>query len=235
MYIFLAAGLLFFILGLVISLPDFHSNAVRRRIAEEGKSGEGFNLELHDGGLTVNDVSYFYLTFDYYDGDELKSGKTSTAYTAVEASNIVARGSLDIRYDDRGAVQADFDRGAANRRTGIFFAVFCGLGLIFIVVGGMSVIRGHKRSASVYSHGTEATGLIVGLGNCVSVNGSKLYSVKVSYTNMRGEYTEGETDTIYPPEEAHSFAEGSEVRIKYYGKSVAILPTETTQADGESI
>ena len=224
--IFFVIAAIFLGVSLAISLPMILDNEKFQGILEEGTDTVGYNLQMHDAHLTVNEVNYFYLTFNYYDGSAERQGKTSKSFTQSQAADAVMKGSIDVRFNEDGAVEATFDKVAANKPPKLLLLVFGGISLVLIGVGVAGVIKSPRNDNVIEQRGIETDGIIEKVSGGLSVGTTQYYTVKVSFLNERGEYIIGATGYRYTAEQANAFSVGDKVKIKYYGKSVKILTSE---------
>ncbi|MBP5307526.1 MAG: hypothetical protein J6Z34_00125 [Clostridia bacterium] len=222
-FLILVTGLFFAAIGLIINLPPIIANEKMQRILETGIDGTGYNVEMHDGGLEINDVPYFYLTFDYVDAEGVeRSGKTSTTYTQAEASQAVMRRKIDIIYNDKGAVEKSFDKVAANKPHKITLLIFTGVGALAAVFGVYGFFRKGVRTPSVAANGVNGYGTVAASETDVDKNGAPRFRLKISFLNQRGESVTGETEWTGDYAEVSGLNPGDGVKIKYYGKKVRI-------------
>lgn len=217
-------GILFIVMGAVISLPSINENYKLDKIAKNGTAAVAYNLQKRESGLTVNDVEYYYLVFDYDAGLRTKSGKTSSSFTEEEADEIVRAGSLNIRYTYEGTVEENFDVKKANKPFAVIIIICGGVGCAIIVIGLVKIILSAKSGINVARHGVETRAYDVSYKLSETVNDVKYYRLYASYTNQRGEYTEGKTQKLYTIEQAEELVKNKNPLIKYYGEVFEIVP-----------
>ena len=221
----MVVGFLFLALGVGICVPKLIANARYQNILETGREGVGYNVRMHDSGMSINEEPRFYLTFDYYDDVSAtqKSGKTSDAYTEIEAYNLVYAGKLPIIYSENGAIQANFDKKAADRPVYTLLLAFGGMGGFVFVFFGIKFFNIKSKDVSIKLRGVETTGAVIGYtGGKLVVNGVKMYSLSVAFDNQRGEFVEGKTSENYDLPTAENY-KNKKVKIMYYGENVEIL------------
>ena len=240
-WLFFVAGLIFVTLGLVFSIPKINENAKMQKILETGKEGIGYKLEYHDSGMSSNNVRYYYLSFYYYDEDLAKEcvGKTSNTYTLTEAANAVYKGSLEILYNENGAVQKNFDKVAANKPYKSMLLIFVVIGFAVACVGGVNLFNSTKKKILIDVSGNDGEGSVMGSKSVLKVNDIPYYYIEVGFKNQRKEFIEGKTDSVYTIYDLEKYKVGSKVKIKYYGSNVKILsvikdalpPSDASSAD----
>ncbi len=215
-------GIIFAVVGISFT-GEFAKANEMQQIHDTGADGLGYNVQMFSGGVRIENESYFYLTFNYIDGNGVeKSGKTATTYTQSQAANLVMQNKIEIVFNENGAVDKAFDKDQATKMNKIMVAVFCGIAVVFVFAGGMLFMRA-PRNASVMQHGVETQAIVEDVVGGVSINGVEYYKVKLSYTNERGEHQIGSTAHDYTFDKINNYPIGKSVRIKYRGKSAVIL------------
>ena len=226
-------GLVLVGVGLFVALPIMSGNSKAAEIALNGTVGEDVNVKMYDGNVRVNSESLYYLTFTYVDQSGVtRQGKTRTTYSALEASRAVLAGKLEIRYNQNGAINADFDEVEANKGPKIVLLVFGFVGAFLVAIslfGGMAT----RGKAVIERDGVDASGVVEGIVGGLSVMGIEYFAVKVGYTNQRGEYVVGKTEHSYKSDIHERLFVGDSVDIRYYGKSVLIKNLPAVMNSGE--
>ena len=232
--IFFLFGVFFLAIGLIVSVPSLNENAKLDRIAKTGTAAVAFNLQKRETGLTVNDVEYYYIEFEYEAGLRTKTGKTSSSFTESEANEIVSAGTLNIRYTYEGTVEENFDVKKANKPFFVVMSICCAVGGVIIVVCVIRIIFSTKSSINISKHGVETRAYEIYYKSNESVNDVKYYRLYASYTNQRGEYVEGKTQKSYTLEQAEELVKNKTPLIRYYGETFEIVPEKETKSDEEN-
>ena len=92
------------------------------------------------------------------------------------------------------------------------------------VIGLVKIILSAKSGINVARHGVETRAYDVSYKLSETVNDVKYYRLYASYTNQRGEYTEGKTQKLYTIEQAEELVKNKNPLIKYYGEVFEIVP-----------
>lgn len=218
-------ALIFVLVALIGFVPKLVQNAQNEKIAETGTASVGTQLEYH-AGPTMENVQYFYLTFSYYDSNGVKrEGKTSATYTELEVIRALHEKKISIRFNEKGAINADFDRKEADKFPKTMALVFVGIGAFLAVVSVATVLT-KKSVASVEKHGVQTVGTVKGFLGGMRVGKEERFLVRVTFENQRGETVDGNTEFDYTKDVHSTFRKGDRVLIKYYGTSVIILGKE---------
>lgn len=216
-------GVLVIAIAMAIFIPTIVKNNKRQAILESGEEGVGYNLEMQTASFTLGSESTCYLTFKYYDGKEEKSGETSVSYTQSECAAIVFEGSLDIIFNEDGAVQSTFDIDLENKTPTTSLIILYIVGIALALVGVAGIFKGNSRPVDIDRYGVECYGVVESVSDKIFENGEELYSVKVSYETERGEAVVGNTGYNYTLSQTEKFPVGKRIKIKYHGKNVKIL------------
>lgn len=216
-------GLLFVVISLVVTVPAISENNKLDKIARTGTKATAYNLQIVDTGLTINDVHYYYLTFDYEAGLGVRDGRTSANFTYDEALRIQNDGALEIRYTYEGTVEEGFDGGKANKKY-YWIIIICSLiGLAVAGFGIFKVTSTVKSAVDIKKYGLETHALSLNYKEDSEVNDIKYYRIEASYTNQRGEYVEGKTDEVYTLAQVKELVKNQNAQIRYYGNRFELI------------
>jgi hypothetical protein len=210
---FFAAGVLIFLFGV---MPDME----RSSIHQNGTPGVG-EFIVATTNVTKNDVPYYKIKFQYTDGTgNQKTDSTSSAYTEAEVLAITQEGKLDIKYNEKGAVQADFGFDGVFYMLIVMSLLFGGLGAIFLALFMLGLIK----SGKLKNEGSDVVAKFVSCASNVVINNEKRYYIEVAYRDPNtGKVQTAKTDTIYKHYETEFFRQLGELKARCYENMAMIL------------
>jgi len=210
---FFAAGILMLLFGV---LPDMERISIR----QNGTPGVG-EFVAASSNVTKNEVPYYKIKFQYTDGaGNQKTDTTSSAYTKAEALAIEQNGKLDIIFNEKGAVQANFEFDFGFYMLIVMSLLFGGVGAIFLALYMLSVMK----SSKLKKEGSDVAVRFVSCASNVVVNNERRYYIEVAYRDPgTGKVQTAKTDTIYKQYETEYFRQLGEFQARCYQNMAVIL------------
>ena len=93
--------------------------------------------------MNKNEQTYCSLIFNYVDANgEERTAETAVMFTQVEAYNAVMKKKMKIKYNEKGAIDVNFDKELAISQHKTNFLIML---LISVFVAGIGVSRYFKK------------------------------------------------------------------------------------------
>lgn len=130
--------------GLITFIPQVVKNNVRQKILETGVEGIGYNVEINEKSLVnKNDQIYCSVVFKYVDANgREQTAETAVTFTQVEAYNVVMKKKMKIKYNEKGAIDVNFDKELAISQQKMEFLITLG---ISVFIAGIGASRYFKK------------------------------------------------------------------------------------------
>lgn len=173
--------------------------------------------------LTVNDVSYYSVQYEFIVNGETYADRTDSNYTLLEVRKLK---TIKIKYDPNTleSVPADFSWWKSQDvRTSLIFVVVFGLAdVAFWITELVFIFKFIKRGVLAFK-GKTYTAQFVAIKPGVIYNGTPLYSICYSWQDENGELRDGQSDSDYTMTEAHAFELAGEFKISAYNGMSKII------------
>lgn len=216
--------LFFLVFAVVFAMPMFFMITPILEIPEKKEileNGVTITADVVDGtqnsGITVNDVEYYSVQYQFVVNDTYYYGKTTQRYTRAEANNLK---NVTIKYNPETfkSVEIDYDaKTDPEIQTTLILIIICGVfDIIFWIIEVVLIIQFIKLGI-VSIKGKEYTAKFVAIKPGVVYNGTPMYRVAYSWVDVIGEVKEGESGDDYTLNEAHAFELAQEFKILAYG------------------
>ncbi len=216
--------LFFLVFAVAFAMPVFFMISPILEIPEKNdilENGVTITAEVVDGtqssSITVNDVAYYSVQYEFIVDGTPHYGKTTQRYTRSEVNNLKF---VTIKYNPETFKSVEVDYQAKTDpeiKTSIMLIAICGvLDIIFWIVEIVLIIQFIKLGI-VALKGKEYTAKFIAIKPGVVYNGTPMYSIAYSWVDVIGEVLEGESGDDYTLNEAHAFELAGQFKIMAYG------------------
>ena len=208
----------FLMMGDILAIPRYNE------IKETGVATEAIVVAGSErSNLTVNDVSYYSVEYEFTVNGETYSNRTEANYTLLEVKKLK---TIKIKYDPETfeSVPADFSwlKSQGIKSSLIFVVVFGLFDICFWIIEIVFIFKFIKRGVLAFK-GKTYTAKFVAIKPGIIYNGTPLYSICYTWQDDSGEVRDGKSDDDYTMTEAHAFELAGEFKISAYGDISKII------------
>lgn len=215
--------LLIFILIFAISfsIPSiflFSSISDHKTAQEIVKTGTKTNATPTDYGtnLTINDIPYYYITYEFKVDGVTYFGKTSPKYKSNEYYYVFKQGYIEIAYNENfESIESDYTLTSALKTEFIMLGIFGVVDLCFWIAVIVFIVKIIKNGI-LNLLGKRAEATFISMKPGIIVNNVPMYRVSYCWRNNLGEICEGITDSDYTLTQARAFEIAGKFDILYH-------------------
>lgn len=206
----------------IFLFSSIHDHKVAEQIAKDGTVTKATPID-YGTNLTVNDVPYYYITYEFEVDGVTYYGQTSSKYKSDEYYFVFNAGYLEIAYNENfDSIEADYTLTTALKTEIIMLSIFGIVDLGFWIAILVFVIKIIKHGIlNLVGKSAEAT--FVSMKPGIIINNVPMYKVSYCWRNNIGEVCEDITGSDYTLTQARAFEIAGKFDILYHKNKSRIV------------